>query len=108
LCRSAATKVDELEESDEMSSFQYRQLLNYLSDNVSGVGDSTVTAIEESFEDGDSFLDAAERAYRDRAWSELTQVSGVGESTAEKIALGIADRNGWENGAAESSFSFEQ
>jgi hypothetical protein len=105
LCRSPVEKSGEQQQNSGMSSFQYRQMLNSLQDNCTGVGSATVDAIESEFESGDDFLDAANDAYENQSYDRLTPVSGVGESTARKICLHVADIKGWENGMAESKFS---
>ena len=105
LCRAPCEKIDTQTETTGMPAYEYQELLTYLEDEVSGVGAGTVSSIQEHFEDGDAFLTAANNAYDNRAYEELSCVDGVGESTAEAIALGIADRKGWEDGLAESKFA---
>jgi hypothetical protein len=105
LCRGTAEHIETITDSDEMPAFQYQQLLSHLSDNVSGVGDATIANIRDEWDDGDDFLSVCEDAYQEQAYEPLTVVSGIGESTAESIALGIAEKKGWEGGKAEVSFS---
>jgi ERCC4-type nuclease len=89
-----------------MSALQYRQILEYLSENTSGVGDATIENIREHFESGDSFLSTVKTAYDDANYETITDVSGIGEATAENIALGIAEQQDWEDGMAENTFTF--
>jgi len=84
----------------------YRQLLQELEENVSGVGSGAVDNIDKDFNNGDEFIDAARSAYNDRNFSELSCISGIGESKARAIALAVAERRGWEGGSAESKFTF--
>jgi len=104
LCNSSAQPIDEIEQSTGMSSFKYRQLLDYLEDEVRGVGTGTKLSLDNHFENGDDFLDAAEAAYQERAYERLTVVDGVGEATAERIVLGLAEKEGWSGGKAEMTF----
>jgi hypothetical protein len=82
----------------------YRGLLDYIRENADGVGNATIENIEDFFDDGDAFIDAVEQAYRNRNWEELTCVKGIGRASAEKIALAIAEKRKWEDGAAEMAF----
>jgi Holliday junction resolvasome RuvABC DNA-binding subunit len=104
MCNSTAKKQRTISKQAGMSDFKYRMVLDYLEDEVTGVGSGTVSSIESHFESGDEFMDAAEVAYQNRDWDALTAVKGVGEGTAEKIALGLAEREGWEDGKAEMKF----
>lgn len=104
LCRAPAEKNRTIQKSTGMSDFKYRQIQDYLVEDVSGVGTGTVESLVEHFEDGDDFLNAARAAYDDRAWDRLACVSGVGESTAKNIALGMAESEGWSGGKAEQRF----
>lgn len=103
-CDATATKIREQAAQTGMSSHKYRLILEELEEKTSGVGPSTTNSIHEHFEDGDTFIDAAQLAYNNGSVSPLTEVDGVGESTAESIALAIADRRNWENGLLESDF----
>jgi len=105
LCNAPAQPIEEIEQSTGMSSFKYRQLLDYLEEEVQGVGTGTKLSLDNHFENGDDFLDAAEAAYRERAYERLTAVDGVGEATAERIALGLAEKEGWSGGKAEMKFT---
>lgn len=99
LCRSDAEKIGEQEPNLGISDFKYRQLLDRVEDDADGVGSATVENIEQHFDEGDDFLDAAEVAYREMEFDELTDVSGIGEQSAKSIALTIAEAEGWEDGA---------
>lgn len=105
LCGSPARKSGMQRSQSGVSAMKYRMLLDHIEEHASGVGAATVSNIEEAF-DGDEFLDVAEDAYQNADYDALTDVSGVGESTAESIALAVADEEGWEGGLAESRFSF--
>jgi Holliday junction resolvasome RuvABC DNA-binding subunit len=105
LCNAPAQPIDEIEQSTGMSSFKYRELLDYLEEDVQGVGTGTTLSLDNYFENGDDFLDAAEAAYQERAYDCLTAVDGVGEATAESIALGLAEKEGWSGGKAEMKFT---
>lgn len=98
-CHSPCEKVKTITKSTGMSDFKYKELLTVLKEDASGVGDTTVTNIENHFESGDEFLESAEDAYTELDMSALTEVSGVGKASAKQIALTIADEQGWENGA---------
>ena len=106
MCESAVEKSRTITQSDGISSLAYRQLLQELEDNVSGVGNGTINNIDEHFNNGDEFIDAVERAYNNRDFSELSCISGIGESKARAIALAVAEQRGWEGGSAESEFTF--
>jgi ERCC4-type nuclease len=106
LCYSAAEKIGQHKKREGMSALQYRQILEYLSENTSGVGDATIENIREHFESGDSFLSTVKTAYDDANYETITDVSGIGEATAENIALGIAEQQDWEDGMAENTFTF--
>lgn len=105
LCNSEAEKIGEQEEQTGMASYKYQEYLTYLEDEVTGVGSGTVSSVKEHFEDGDDFITATKNAYDNRVIEELTCVDGVGEGTAEKIARGIAEKNGWEDGLLESKYA---
>ena len=104
-CNSEAEQIGVQENSNEMPAFQYQQILTYLDDEVSGVGSATIDNIKDKFENGDDFLNVVRDAYDEQAYGPLTDISGIGESTARKIALGMADERGWEDGLAESKFT---
>lgn len=113
LCSSPAEKSSSIQTNTGMSSFEYRRMLGWLQENRAGIGPSTIESIEEEFPDGDDFLDAAEDAYRNMNLDALTEVDGIGEGYARgKIALGIAEYRGWEDGDAEpvetESFTFRK
>ena len=99
LCFSDTEKIDQIEETVGMSEFEYRKLLTLVEEEASGVGSATVEKIEQHFENGDDFLDAAECAYKELELDELQEVSGIGKSSAKEIALTVADDEGWEDGA---------
>lgn len=99
MCGGDGQKIREIQPSVGMSDFKYRELLAALNENADGVGDTTVENIEQHFEEGDDFLDAAEAAHQERELGELQSVDGVGEASAKSIALTIADSEGWEDGA---------
>ena len=103
-CFGGASKLEEIEPQFGMSPFMYRGLLDYIRENADGVGSATIENIEDFFDDGDAFIDAVEQAYRNRNWEELTCVQGIGRASAEKIALAIAEKRHWEDGAAEMAF----
>lgn len=105
LCNGDAEQIGTQTNSNEMATFKYQQLLTYLSEDVDGVGATTIDNIKDAFESGDEFLDACRAAYDEQAYDELTHIGGIGESTARTIALGIADEEEWEDGLAESKFS---
>jgi|APHM01.1.fsa_nt_gi hypothetical protein len=104
LCEARAEQIDTIEPTTGMSAFKYQELLEYLAEEVGGVGTGTKLSIENHFEDGDDFLNAADAAYQEQEYENLTEVDGVGESTAESIALGIAEKEGWSGGKAEMTF----
>jgi len=108
LCHGKAEKIGVQESSNEMPAFQYQQILSHLDENVAGVGSVTIDNIKDAFENGDDFLDVVRDAYETQAYEPLTDISGIGESTARKIALGMADERGWEDGLAESKFKITQ
>jgi len=99
LCGSPCKKSKTITKSTGMSDFKYRELLSHLEEDADGVGAATVENIQEYFEEGDDFLDAAEAAHQEMELGELQSVDGVGEASAKSIALTIADEEGWENGA---------
>lgn len=99
LCFNNSEKINEIEETVGMADFKYRKLLDKLEEDAAGVGSSTVESIENHFDDGDDFLDAAEQAYKELELSALTEVSGVGESSGKEIGLTMAEEEGWEEGA---------
>lgn len=99
MCGGDGHKVQEIQPSTGMSSFKYRQLLERLEEDAAGVGAATVENIEQHFEEGDDFLDAAEVAHQEMEYDDLLAVDGVGEASAKEIALTIADEEEWENGA---------
>jgi NAD-dependent DNA ligase len=82
-----------------MSDFKYRGLLTSLEEEADGVGSATIANIEQHFEEGDDFLDAAEAAYQEMEYDDLLAIDGVGEASAKSIALTMADKEGWEDGA---------
>lgn len=99
MCGGPAQKVREIQPSVGMSDFKYRKLLAALEESADGVGAATVENIEQHFDEGDDFLDAAEVAHQERELGELKSVDGVGEASAKSIALTIADHEGWDDGA---------
>jgi hypothetical protein len=99
LCGGDGNKISEIQPSVGMSDFKYRELLTRLEEDSDGVGSTTVENIEEHFDEGDDFLDAAEAAYQEMEYDGLTAVKGVGDASAKSIALTMAEREGWENGA---------
>jgi hypothetical protein len=99
MCGGEGEKISEIEPSVGMSDFKYRELLTSLKENADGVGAGTVENIESHFEEGDDFLDAAEAAHQEMEMSALEAVDGVGSASAKQIALTIADKEGWEDGA---------
>ncbi len=98
-CGGDGEKISEIQPSVGMSDFKYRQLLTQLNEAADGVGDTTVENIEQHFEEGDDFLDAAEIAYQEMEYDDLLAVNGVGEASAKSIALTIADHEDWDDGA---------
>lgn len=99
LCDISAHKIGEQEPNTGMSDFKYRRLLDDLREDADGVGAATVENIEQHFEEGDDFLDAAEAAYQEMELDTLKAVEGVGQASVKTIALTIAESEGWENGA---------
>jgi len=99
LCNGAAEQIEEIQPSTGMSNFKYRELLERLEEDAAGVGAATVANIEQHFEEGDNFRDAAEAGYREMEFDDLIAVDGVGQASAKEIALTIADEEGWEDGA---------
>ena len=99
LCGGPAEKIEEIQPSTGMSSFKYRELLERLKEDAAGVGGATVANIEQHFEEGEDFRDAAEAGYQEMKFDDLKAVDGVGHASAKEIALTIADEEGWENGA---------
>jgi len=104
LCDSEAQKIGEQEEQTGMPSYKWQSILTYLEEEVDGVGAGTVSSIKEHF-DGEDFITATKKVYDKRALDELTCVDGVGDSTAERIALGMAEKRQWEDGLLESKFA---
>jgi hypothetical protein len=98
MCGGSGEKIDEVQPTVGMTDFKYRELLAALEEDADGVGAGTVENIEQHFEEGDDFLDAAEAAYMEVELSGLTDVDGVGNSSAKQIALTIADREDWDEG----------
>ena len=105
LCRSPCEQTNTVTESTTMPEFKYRDLLSVVKESASGVGGSTIGAIDEHFENGDEFVDSVKECYQSGNYGSLTQISGVGEATAENIALALAEEEDWEGGVAESSFA---
>lgn len=105
LCNSDTEIIGEQKERTGMPPYKYNSLLSYLEEEVSGVGLSTVDSIREHFEDGDDFLDATRDVYDNQEVERLSCVSGVGSSTSENIAKGIARKEGWSGGLIESTFA---
>jgi len=99
MCGGEGRKVQEIQPSTGMSNFKYRELLERLEEDAAGVGAATVANIEQHFEEGDNFRDAAEAGYREMEFDDLIAVDGVGQASAKEIALTIADEEGWEDGA---------
>ena len=99
LCGSAASVIDEIEETVGMSEFKYRELLSALEEDADGVGAATVSNIEQHFDDGDDFLDAAEQAYKELDTDALKAVDGIGQASAKEIGLTIAEVEDWDDGA---------
>lgn len=99
-----AETVRTIESRTGMSNFQYRRLLNAVQTKADGVGDSIIENIRDEY-NGDEFLDNCRNSYDEQNWSGLTAISGVGDSTARKIALAVADIRDWSGGKAEMSFS---
>lgn len=113
LCREPAKKTDVQDNSGGMSDFEYRQLLDWLQENRSGIGPKTIEAIKDEFPQGDEFVEACEHAYREGEYDRLTDIHGIGEAHARnKLALGLSEKKGWEDGKAESieagSFTFRK
>lgn len=104
MCQATETeKLRNQKLSSGVSDFQYRMIMTELEEECSGVGEATISGIQDEYPDGDNFLDACRNAYDEQAYDELTPVSGVGEATARNICLYVADMRGWENGMAETS-----
>lgn len=99
MCDGAGEKMREQESTTGMSNFAYRQLLDEVEEHASGVGAATVDNIEQHFDDGNNFLDAAEDAYQEMDYDTLKEVSGIGTESAKQIALTVADYESWEGGA---------
>jgi len=105
LCRGETSLLGTHESDDSMPAYRYHELKAHLEESVNGVGAATVSNIDAHFADGDSFLATVENAYDTGSYEELTCIDGVGDATAENIALGLAAKEGWTGGLAESKFS---
>lgn len=102
LCQSPSSKIEEVEISEGMRRTTYMEILGWMSENLTGIGDATIANIEEHFEDGDAFLDACKQGYDNREFDALTEVTGIGKEKAhKKLALGLAEYKGWQDGDAE-------
>lgn len=110
LCDGDAEKLNTIEKSSGMSDFEYRQILNWLQENMGGIGPATTDAIEQTYPDGGEFVEACKHAYENGEYDELTRIDGIGESYARhKLAIGLAEMRGWEDGAAEGTqFTFSK
>lgn len=102
--QDGAEKIDSQSSESGISEFQYRTLITTLEEETSGVGAGVAANIRDVF-DGDEFIEACRAAYNEQEYGALTEISGVGETTARKICLSVADSRGWENGKAESKFA---
>lgn len=98
------TLVETQSRQTGMSNLQYRRMLTGLQQDCDGIGAGTISSIKEFFESGDDFLDACKDAYDNQAYDRLTPVSGIGETTAERLCLTVAEMEGWSGGNAEVSF----
>jgi len=107
LCGSTVSEIGEHKSDNSMPVYRYHELKDYLAEDVSGVGTATVANIDEHFGDGDAFLATVENAYETGSFEELTCIDGVGDATAENIALGLAEKEGWTGGLAEAKFSLQ-
>lgn len=105
LCHGETSLLGTHESNDSMPAYRYQDLKSHLEESVNGVGSTTVSNIDAHFADGDSFLATVENAYDTGSYEELTCIDGIGDATAENIALGIASKEGWTGGLAESKFS---
>lgn len=107
LCKGDAEQIDTLTEHSGMPPHQWRNILDYLEREVEGVGTTTVLSLREHFE-GEDFIEASIKSYDNRDFTEITAVDGIGDNTAEQIALGMAELKGWEDGLAESQFALSE
>jgi hypothetical protein len=105
LCNAPARNAKTIEQEMGMSSFEYQTLLEQVGE-TKGVGSATIDRIEDAYDEGDDFVSVCKLAYEKGNYDKLSELKGVGESTARDICLRVADERGWENGAAESGFSF--
>ena len=106
-CGEPAEFLEEIEKNLGMKSVDYAKMLEWLQEHMGGIGDTTISNIREDFPNGDNFLAACEHAYEEAEYDALTGIDGIGESYARhKLALGVAEYKGWEDGKAEP-FEFE-
>jgi len=105
LCGEGTRLLGTHTNDDSMPAYRYHELKEHLSEEVSGVGSATVSNIDEHFADGDALLDTVKSAYESGEYAALTCIDGVGDTTAENIVLGLAQKEGWSGGLAESTFS---
>lgn len=92
LCRGESKVLRTINNSGP--TFNDKQLYRSLGD-VDGVGDTTAAAIRDSF-DVEGFLDACRNAYEENDTTQLEQVTGVGEATAQRVASYVGDQKDWE------------
>lgn len=113
LCDSDAEQISTITQSTGMPDYKYTEILNYLQENCGGIGPKTVEHIREAFPEGDEFVEACKDAYENGNYAPLTEIDGIGKSYARgKLALGLAEKKGWEDGVAEpievDTFKFKQ
>lgn len=95
LCSGTAQQIETINQETGVPSFKWRQTLDSLEGEARGVGQATVDRIDDTF-DKDEFFDVCEDAYTEREYDELTEVDGIGQSTAETITEHLAEREDWD------------
>jgi len=112
LCKAECKYLEDKETTVGMSNFEYNRILDYLEENAAGIGQATVVNIEQMYDSGDKFLSICETAYDDAKFDKLTEISGIGKTSAKNLCLAVAEREGWSGGECEpiesDSFTFTQ
>lgn len=102
MCRSPVEHSETITETTGMRDLEYSRLLEWLRETQSGLGEATTDKIRSKYENGETFKQVCKKAYDELEFSKLTEIDGVGESTAhKKIVLGMAEKFGWTGGKAE-------
>lgn len=112
-CNSEAEQFGTQKQTTGMKKHEYHSILDWLQKNRAGIGPAICSNIQERFSDGNDFLEACRDAYDNGNYEPLTEICGIGESYArDKLALGLAELKGWEDGDAEpveaDVFTFKQ